>query len=171
MKGVCWDERVSPPDGAIKSINLSQSVFAKVLLFRNLSSKIWNLQPNSLINDFYARRSNSKGLDYYLLLLLLKSKVKRLQPFQIDIKPSEVPGGAYSYWLSLSIKALFLSMYVVAWQSIVFDEMWNIRNSLLFPPQKDDNWQGQGKGAEAVRKFWRFTRQSCTTSRYRCIVW
>ena len=106
-----------------------------------------------------------------LLLLLLKSKVKRLQPFQIDIKPSEVPGGAYSYWLSLSIKALFLSMYVVAWQSIVFDEMWNIRNSLLFPPQKDDNWQGQGKGAEAVRKFWRFTRQSCTTSRYRCIVW
>ena len=106
VKGVCWDERVSPPDRAIKSINLSQECFCKVLLFRNLSSKIWNLQPNSLSND--ARRSNLKGSDYYLLLLLLKSKVKRLQPFQIDIKPSEVPGGAYSYWLSLSIKALFL---------------------------------------------------------------
>ena len=107
VKGVCWDERVSPPDRAIKSINLSQSVFAKVLLFRNLSSKIWNLQPNSLSDDIYARRSNSKGSDYYFLLLLLKSKVKCFQPFQIDIKPSEVPGGAYSYSLSLSIKALF----------------------------------------------------------------
>ena len=69
----------------------------------------------------------------------LKVKSSVCSPSKLTSNLQKCQGGAYSYWLSLSIKALFLSMYVVAWQFIVFDEMPNIRNSLLFPPQKDDN--------------------------------
>ena len=106
---------------------------------------------------------------YYYYYLKVKSSV--CSPSKLTSNLQKCQGVHIHIGCHFQSRHFFWSMYVVAWQFIVFDEMWNIRNSLLFPPQKDDNWQGQGKGAEAVRKFWRFTRQSCTTSRYRCIVW
>ena len=125
----------------------------------------------SLINADGAYHCPVGSIMAFLLSLLLKSKVKRMLSSKLTSNLQKCQGVHIHIGCHFQSRHFFLSMYVVAWQSIVFDEMWNIRNSLLFPPQKDDNWQGQGKGAEAVRKFWRFTRQSCTTSRYRCIVW